>query len=136
MAKQIWTEDGSGPKGVVVGVRAGRNGKRGIDGILGMGLEGSFVDGLRHAGIESVRINFQRQVEGKSEGECTLEVMKDVPVDEDIVWYDVIKGSGENGWEIGLKKVYYQGLYYPVPRNQKVLNSQSFHKQKYILTIF
>lgn len=131
VAKKIWTEDGSGPKGVVFGVRAGRNGEKGIDGILGMGLEGSFVDGLRKAGINAVKINFLREREGKTEGECTLEVLEKVPEEEGIVWYDVIKGSGENSWEIGLKKVTYQGLSYPIPRNQKVLNPQPPLQPKY-----
>jgi len=119
VAQKIWTEDGQGPKGVVVGVRAGRDGERGIDGILGMGLEGSFVEGLRKAGVRGIRINFKRVKEGIEEGEDTLEVLKEVP-EEGVVWYNVTKGSGENGWDIGLNNVTYQGLTYPVPRKQRV----------------
>jgi hypothetical protein len=110
---------------VVVGVKAGRKGERGIDGILGMGLDGSFVDGLKNAGVRGIRINFKRTtMEGNEEGQDSLEVLKEVP-EEGIVWYDVIKGSGEKSWDIGLQKVFYQDLRYPIPRNQKVCNPLS-----------
>lgn len=114
VAEKIYGDGGRGTKGRIVGVRAGQPGQEGLDGILGIGLGSSFVNGLIDAGMRGIKITFG----GGKNGSDEMRILKDFEEDK-VVWYDVRTSEDEPAWEIVLKGVAYKDSPLSVPRNLK-----------------
>jgi hypothetical protein len=110
VAEKISTTTG---KGRVVGVKAGKAGNEGIDGILGIGLGSSIVMGLRKAGVRGFKITFDDKAGDR------MELVRDMDL-KGTAWYKVITSSDDPAWEIILSRVSYDNSKFPVPRNQRV----------------
>jgi hypothetical protein len=116
VAQRIWTEDGTVAPGRIVGVKAGRKGYESIDGILGIGLGSSSMDGLRSAGIRGIKLEFKRGKEGKN----AMKLIQDTDKEEGVVWYPSKPTPGGSAWEIGLSRISHGKIQCPAPRNEKV----------------
>jgi len=104
VAESITTVDEHGRKkkrGKVEGIKAGTRGLPPIDGLLGVALGSSFVDGLRGAGARGIKITFRVGEEGKND----LCILRDTDGEEGVLWYDVETDEREPSWEIVLKKI-------------------------------
>ena len=104
VAESITTVDEHGRKrkrGKVEGIKAGTRGLPPIDGLLGVALGSSFVEGLRSAGARGIKIAFRVGEEGKND----LSILRDPDAEEGVVWYDVHTDEHEPRWEIVLKKI-------------------------------
>jgi hypothetical protein len=113
VADKLYEDKEGGRKGYIVGVKAGHEGYVGLDGILGIGMGSSFVEGLLGAGSRGIKLTFK-------EGKCTMEVLKDLEQEKGAVWYTVRTPVDESSWEITLKTIVYKEKSYSVPRNQRV----------------
>lgn len=114
VAEKIYREGEKGSIGKILGAKAGHPGYEGLDGILGMGTGSSFVDGLRGAGVNAIKLSFEPK-------NSKIEIVKNVEGEKDgIVWYDVQQPRDKNSWEIILKKVTYKGASFSLPRKQRV----------------
>ena len=120
VADSITTVDEHGRKtkrGKIEGIKAGTRGLPTIDGLLGIGLGSSFIEGLRNAGARGFKINFRIGNQGKNE----MTILKDTDAEEGVVWYDVETDEREPKWEIVLKKILIGDTFSRVNRGQRVL---------------
>lgn len=103
-------------RGKIMGIKAGRKGYEDVDGILGIGLGSSFVQGLRGVGVQGIKITFKDAKGGKN----SMEVLTDTDSEKGVVWYKVETDSSEPKWEIVLSKILFGDQPVLVFRGQKV----------------
>jgi hypothetical protein len=117
VTERIWTEDGTGAPGRIMGVKAGRKGYEGLDGILGVGLGSSFVAGLRDAGVRGMKLEFKRGEEGRN----NMELIQNTDKEEGVVWYPVTATTqGPSTWQIRLTRVTHGKITLPSRGNVNV----------------
>jgi hypothetical protein len=104
-------------KGKIVGITAGSRGYPAVDGILGVGLASSVIQGLRNVGARGIKITFKRKGVG---GNNKMEVLTDTDCEKGVVWYNVETQADEPKWEIILNKILFENQSVPVFRAQKV----------------
>jgi Eukaryotic aspartyl protease len=120
VAEGISTVDERGRRirrGKMEGIRAGTRGLPAIDGVLGVGLGGSFVEGLRGAGARGIKLEFRVGEEGRFD----LKILRDTDGERGFVWYDVDTDEMDKKWEIGLKKILVGDTFSRVNRGQRVV---------------
>lgn len=103
-------------RGKIMGIKAGRKGYEDVDGILGIGLGSSFVQGLRKVGVRGIKVMFKDTKGGKN----LMDVLTDTDSEKGVVWYKVETDSSEPKWEIVLSKILFGDQSVPVFRGQKV----------------